>query len=526
MSVAAALNQGAQLLAGGRFHEALGVFTQALRAQPTSVEARIGMARACAGTGDPLTAAAWLSDATRIAPDHAQAAQLLADLLLGQQQYAQALPLYEKLVAAVGAAHRANLLHLGFCLEQTGDIERAASRYREAIALDPGFLEAHVDLAGVLWRLEDFEGSLAHAQQAVAIAPDHPYAVRILGTALLNLNRLREAEPLLRRALQLQPGFALAELDLAFTLLLAGRLEEGWKMYERRWQDRQRLPRPGFFVADREWQGPERHPLQGKTIAVYAEQGLGDVIQCLRYLPRLQAEGAAVRCVVQPELVPLVQASFEGVQCWQPGRPLEAYYHVAAMELPLRYGTNTLEAIPAQVPYLKAPQDRLAHWRERMQAWAGEFKLGIAWSGSQKQVNNRNRAMPLSLLQPVMAVPGVQCFSLQKGEAGPYTDVSIDPRKLVDLTGEWRDFGDSAAMVAQLDLVITVDTAVAHLAGALARPAWVLLPPNADWRWLLEREDSPWYPGMRLLRRGFGEERAAQVARVASQLGDWLQARG
>lgn len=525
MSATAALAQGSQLLAGGRFHEALGVFTQALRALPASVEARIGLARACAGTGDPLTAAAWLSDAMRLAPQDRQPLQLLADLLLGQQQYTQALPLFDRLVTACGAADRANLLHLGFCLEQTGDIAHAADRYREAIALDPDFLEAHVDLAGVLWRLEDFDGSLAHAQRAARIAPDHPYAVRILGTALLNLNRLAEAEPLLRRALQLQPGFALAELDLAFALLLAGKLEEGWKMYERRWQDKQRLPRPGFYVAEREWQGPQQHPLNGKSIAVYAEQGLGDVIQCLRYLPRLQADGASVRCVVQPELVPLVQASFEGVECWQPGRKLEAYYHVAAMELPLRYGTDTLEGIPAQVPYLKAPVDRVAQWRDRMQPWAGQFKLGIAWSGSMQQVNNRNRAVPLSLLQPLTRMAGVQCFSLQKGEAGPYTDVKVGADKLVDLTGEWRDFGDSAAMMEQLDLVITVDTAIAHLAGALARPVWVMLPPNADWRWLLEREDSPWYPTARLFRRGYGEGREEQLARLEARLQAWRRAR-
>jgi tetratricopeptide (TPR) repeat protein len=526
VSAAAALAQGSELLAGGRFHEALAVFTQALRAQPASVEARIGLARACAGTGDALTAAAWLSDAARMAPDNAQAVQLLAELLLGQKQYAQALPLFERLVTGFGAANRANLLHLGFCFEQTGDIDHAARRYREAIALDPDFLEAHVDLAGVLWRLEDFEGSLAHAKRAVEIAPDHPYAVRILGTALLNLNRLQEAEPLLRRALQLQPGFALAELDLAFALLLAGKLEEGWRMYERRWQDRQRLPRPAFYVAEREWQGPQQHPLHGRSIAVYAEQGLGDVIQCLRYITRLQAEGATVRCVVQPELVPLVEASFDGVECWQPGRKLEAYYHVAAMELPLRYGTSTLEAIPAQVPYLKAPADRVTHWRERMQPWAGDFKLGIAWSGSMQQVNNRNRAVPLSLLQPLTEMSGVRCFSLQKGEAGPSTNVKIDAGKLVDLTSEWRDFGDSAAMLEQLDLVITVDTAIAHLAGALARPVWAMLPPNADWRWLLEREDSPWYAGMRLFRRGFEELREEQVARVVDGLRSLLQERG
>jgi hypothetical protein len=147
--------------------------------------------------------------------------------------------------------------------------------------------------------------------------------------------------------------------------------------------------------------------------------------------------------------------------------------------------------------------------------------VGLAWCGTQAQVNNRNRAMPYSLLRPLARLPGLQCFSLQKGDAGPWTDVAPAARELVDLTHEWSDFGESAAMIEQLDLVITVDTAIAHLAGALGKPVWILLGPNADWRWLLEREDSPWYPTARLFRRGFGEDRAAQVARVLQALDEW-----
>jgi hypothetical protein len=309
----------------------------------------------------------------------------------------------------------------------------------------------------------------------------------------------------------------LAELDLAFTLLGAGRFPEGWAMYERRWRDVDRLRRPAFFVPEHEWRGPAAQPARGRTVAVYAEQGLGDVLQFLRYLPRLQAEGATVVGVVQPELVSLIEASFAGVTCLTPQRDLRADLHAALLDLPQRFGT-TLETIPAEVPYLHAPAAQRARWRERLAPWAGQFKLGLAWSGSLAQVNNRNRAMPLSLLAPLLDLPGVQCFNLQKGDAGAATDIAPDPQRLPDLTPEWQDFGDSAAMIEQLDLVITVDTAVAHLAGALGRPVWIMLPPNADWRWLLEREDSPWYPTARLFRRAFGEARSAQVARVVHAL--------
>jgi hypothetical protein len=175
------------------------------------------------------------------------------------------------------------------------------------------------------------------------------------------------------------------------------------------------------------------------------------------------------------------------------------------------------------VPYLKPPQAKVQQWAERMKPWQGRLRVGIAWCGFQGQMNNRNRAMRLSDLQALLSGPGVQCFSLQKSPGGEWTDLQPDPDRLVDLTGEWNDFTDSAAMLQQLDLVITVDTAIAHLAGALGRPTWVMLGPNADWRWLMEREDSPWYPSMRLFRRGFGEARAVQVGRVVRSLEALLQ---
>ena len=513
------LAQGSALLAGGRNHEAMAAFLAAVQADPDSLPARLGLARACAAAGDLASAAAWLSDAMRIAPAAPEPVQALADVLLAQKQYAQADPLYMQLVQGLGPRSAANLLHAGFCREQVGDIDSAAVLYRAALEKEPALLEAHVDLSGLLWRLEDFEGALEHARRAVELAPQHPYALRILGTSLLHLNRLDEAERYLRQALELLPGFPLAQLDLAFTLLLDGRLPEGWRWYETRWRDTARMQRPGFWQSESEWPGPAV-PLQGKAIAVYAEQGLGDVIQFLRYVPRLQALGAQVRCVVQPELVPLVEASFPGVECLVPGRNLNVHTHVALLDLPGRFGTR-LDTIPAQVPYLQPPAAARARWQARLAAWPDTLKVGLAWCGSPQQVNNRNRSMPLGLLEPLWRQPGVQCFGLQKGEAGAWTDVRPSREELPDLTGDWNDFVDSAAMIEQLDLVITVDTAVAHLAGALGKPAWILLPPNPDWRWLLEREDSPWYPTARLFRREAGEDRRAQVARVLAAFEEW-----
>jgi tetratricopeptide (TPR) repeat protein len=460
-----------------------------------------------------------LSDAVRVAPGSAQANTMLGEVLMAQELYGQALPVYQRLYHGLGARDRATLLHYGYCLEMENDVEGAAARYREALAVDPAFLEAHVDLAGVLWRLGDFDGALHHAREAVAIDPNHPHAVRIVGTALLNLARVDEAEQHLRRALALKPDFPLAQVDLAFTLLLAGRYQEGWAAYEQRWNDA-RLSRPPFWQPRTEWPGPSV-PLEGQRVVVYVEQGLGDAIQFLRYLPLLQEQGATVYAAVQPELVRLVEHSFPGVTCRSPDRDLYADWHVALLGLPHRFGT-TLDSIPTRIPYLRPPQEHVESWRQRLAAWDGKFKVGLAWSGMPLHVNDRNRSMHLGLLQPLLAMEGVQCFSLQKGGTGRHADIEPKPGQLVDLTPHWRDFCDSAAMVAGLDLVIAVDTSTAHLAAALGKPVWLLLPPNPDFRWLLDRDDSPWYPTLRLFRRGFGESREQQVERVASALRERL----
>jgi tetratricopeptide (TPR) repeat protein len=547
------LEQGVALLQGGRFHEAVQVFAALLRTMPLSTDPRVGLAQAFAGTGDGWAATAWMSDACRLAPRRPELWHELVRMLVTQQREGEVEPAliaavaanpddrallqtqgerylrrkaYEPALKAYERLHDLKvdepgvLLNYGFCLEHTGAVERAVGMYRKALERKPDFMEAHVDLSGVLWRIEDFHGALAHARKAAEAAPENAYAVRILGTGYLNLNQLDEAERHLRRALGLQPEFTLAELDLAFTLLLAGRLEEGWPMYARRWRDTERMVRPQFYNEQLEWQGPAVQPAKGKRIAVYAEQGLGDVIQFIRYVRDLQADGATVYGVIQPELIALVEHSFPGVECLKGDRVLQADHHVALLDLPMHYGTR-LETIPGGVPYLRAPVDKVQEWALRLPPAEGRLRVGIAWSGSLRQVNNNNRAVRLSQLLPLLEMPQLQCFSLQKGECGVFTDIAPGAPQLVDLTGDWKDFTDSAAMIENLDLVVTVDTSIAHLAGAIGKECWVLLAPNADWRWLLEREDCPWYPTLRLFRRDFGEARARQVARVV----DALQAR-
>jgi tetratricopeptide (TPR) repeat protein len=547
---------GLVLMRLNRAHEAFAKFSQAIRLNPLATDTRIALAQAYLNMNDGWSAAAWVSDACRVSPNNPalwmQLAQLLAaqkrevelepalrsgvaanpknkqlvealaEYYLNRKRYADGAKIYPVLLD-IDPKDPKTLLHMGFCLEHTHQLETSVVRYKEAIALNPDFLEAHVDLAGVLWRLADYTGSLHHAERAVAIDPRHPYAVRIYGTALLHLNRLDEAEVQLRRALEIKPDFPIAIIDLALLLLLAGKFQEGWQVYERRWSDTDRMTRPAFFRPELEWQGPAKQPVNGKRIVIYAEQGLGDVINFVRYAKVLQRDGAQVFCVIQPDLIPLVE-SMQGVICLKPNLNIEADYHVALLELPLHYRTDE-DNVPAETPYLLAPQDKVALWADKMKKWDGKLKVGIAWAGHYIHANHHNRCMPLSEFKPIIEMPGVQCFSLQKSDGERYTDMAVDEHDLVDFCGEWVDFTDSAAMISNLDVVISIDSAVIHLASALGKPTWVTLPPNPDWRWLLDRSDSPWYPTMTLYRRGHTEPKTQQMSRVVQDLAALLATR-
>lgn len=542
------LQLGQLLLRAGELHSAHQALLKLLQLRPElslALQARCELSAACLAASDPHTAAAWLADACRIAPEQPalwlqlarflgaqnraeEAGQALqqglainpeapgllqsaAEHAMQRLDYAAALPLFARLNQLL-PNQVGILLNYGYCQEHCLLLQEAVATYRACLQLDANFMEAHVDLAGLLWRLEDFEGSLAHARRAVALAPEHPYAVRILGTALFQGGQIAEARMHLERSLALKPDFAIASIDLAMLQLLCGELDAGWRTYQTRWNDTARLTRPDFYLPHNEWQGPQAQPLEGKRILIYGEQGFGDVIQFIRYAVPLQALGAEVFCQIPLPLVPLAQR-MTGLQCLLPQQQLHTHYHVALMDLPLH-----LPGEPPPAPYLSAAPAALAQWRGHLQGWQGLFKIGIAWAGNPAHANHHNRSAALSLFAPVLALPGVQCFSLQKSAGGDYTDITPEPAALVDLTPQWQDFMDSAAMISALDLVICVDSAVAHLAGALGTPVWLLLPPNPDWRWLQAGESSAWYPSMRLFRREHGEGREAQMARLLQAL--------
>lgn len=404
----------------------------------------------------------------------------------------------------------ATALHnLGLIAQQTGHTDDALRLMARSLQLAPNAAAWWFNLGEVHRRLDDMPRAAEALRRAVAIKPDYAQAWDTLASALREMGRYDEAMPCLDRALGLRPDLAIIHWNRAIALLLEGRLVEGWAEAEWRLAYtpalRRDFPQPA-------WDGGD---LAGRTILLHAEQGLGDAIQFCRYAPIVAARGGQVVLECQPELADLLATAPGVSQVVRRGDPLPAFdVHCPLLSLPHRFGT-TLQTIPAATPYLAPDPAKVQAWRSRL---AGDVKVGLAWAGSSGHANDRQRSCRLSDFAPLANVPGVTFYSLQKGPAASQAVNHPPGLRLLDPAADLHDFSDTAALVANLDLVISVDTAVVHLAGALAKPTWVLLPFNPDWRWLRERQDTPWYPAMRLFRQRERGSWTSVFERVAAEL--------
>jgi thioredoxin-like negative regulator of GroEL len=413
--------------------------------------------------------------------------------------------------AALALDPDAAALHanLAFALAAGSDVAGAETHYRRAIALAPHELQTYLNLGAMLTARHRPADALAVYDDALAFASASPGLLSNRGMALVCLAREDEAEACYRRALALDPGYRKAAFNLAYLLLRQGRWEEGWMRLESRdWlvpmQDYMRLPR---------WDGGS---LAGRRILVGVEAGHGDMIQFCRYCAQLKALGAArVGVLCHPGLVAL----FGGLRGADEIIPLDRDFDrgawdvwAAPLSLPLHFRT-TVDAVPAALPYLTPDPARASRVAPLLTAASGDLKVGLVWKGNPRFENDAARSLPgLAALAPLLRVPGIRWYSLQKGP-----DEGGVGRGVTDLAPAIEDFADTAALIAGLDLVVTVDTACAHLAGALGKPCWVLLPAwMPDWRWLADRTDTPWYPRvMRLFRQrrdGAWDEVVREVA--------------
>jgi hypothetical protein len=446
---------------------------------------------------------------------------LLAQALHGTGQADAALAALDQLLAQQprdAGAHESR----GNLLMELGRPAEALASFEAALEHGGTSPEALANLAAALLRLGRAQDALVRAEGALALQPVHRQALHAKGNALLNLLRVREAADFSREACRAVPDDADLQWNLAVADLLLGDFDSGWAAHEARWRA------TGFVhgvapavLAGSRWTG--REPLADTTVLLYAEQGLGDTIQFLRYVPRVAAQAGRVLLQVQPALAPLLRSLPANVRLLAPGEPLPPFdRQCPLLSLPHVFGTR-LETVPAEVPYLHADPSEAGAWRERLPGGA-QPRVGIAWSGNPRHANDHNRSIALQEFA-ALAAPGVQFVSLQPQVRESDRAAFRHWPGLHDAGPLLRDFGATAGLLDALDLVITVDTSVAHLAGALGRPAWILLPHAPDWRWMLERSDSPWYPSARLYRQPAPGDWASVLARVRRDLEAWARGR-
>ncbi|OGU10250.1 MAG: hypothetical protein A2075_21610 [Geobacteraceae bacterium GWC2_58_44] len=418
--------------------------------------------------------------------------------------------LYRSLIAAGEPCAVDARINLGAILDQEGRHEEALGEYRQALELGEGNPLALNNMGNSLMKLGRFGEAAQRFRLALLQSPECLEARLALGAALQRGGDAPGAIACFRDMLQLDPSCAEAHWNLSLALLLSGAFREGWQEYQWRWR-RDSFTSPGRGFREPLWDGA---PLAGRRLLVHAEQGFGDTIQFIRYLPMLAAAGGTVLAECQSaSLRPLLERIPGVGAVFVMGEELPPFdLQVPLLSLPHLFGT-TLENLPARVPYLSADPERLAAWRQRMGALDG-VRVGLAWAG--KPVPDPFRSSTLEALAPLGGIPGVTFYCLQLGEGA--AGAGAPGLELVDLTAEISDFGDTAALISHLDLVISVDTSVAHLAGALGKPVWLLLPKAGDWRWLLEREDSPWYPSMRIFRQERQGEWGSVVERLSGEL--------
>jgi hypothetical protein len=393
---------------------------------------------------------------------------------------------------AVAADAGVALYHsnLGEMYRQAGRLEEAISEAGCALALEPRNAAVLNNLGIARYDRDEYDEAAACYRRAIELEPSSPRTHSNLGNALLALGQAAEALPLYRRAVALDPGYVDAHSNLAMGLLLTGDFENGWRELE--WRHR----RPGRSRPDApQWQG---EGFAGKTLLVMAEEGHGDSIHFMRYLPATAARGGNLIVAVHRPLVGLTRQLLPKAEVVPMEERLPRFdLWCPLMSLPRVFGT-TLETVPAAVPYLAGDPAVAEQWRTRLAGSQG-LKVGLVWSGALAYGNNARRAIAAERLAPLLGLQGVSWFSLQVGPRAAELDRL--PAGVVDLSPELTDFAETAGALLSLDLLISTDTSVPHLAGALARPVWVMLAFVPDWRWMLDRDTSPWYPTMRLFRQ-------------------------
>jgi Flp pilus assembly protein TadD len=440
--------------------------------------------------------------ALALEPAHAGAHCNLGVLLAARSQHDEAERMYRRAIELAPSSADA-YTNLGLLLATCDRDEEAERLHRQALALEPESSAIWTNLANLLVKLGRNGEAEQSYKQAIALDPTSPIARTNLGALLADSSRADEAEQAFRQAIALAPDYPRARLNLGYLLLAQGRFAEGWQLHESRYREdlADRATHPPALPFP-QWRGESP---SGKSLLIWPEQGFGDEIQFCRFAPLLKQRGVRELTLVCKRPLEALMKTLDGVDRVinlddaSVAVPPHDYW-TFPLSLPFHCDVE-LETIPAKTPYMHALPERIAHWAARVPR--GGLRVGLVWQGNHRNPNDADRSLPhISTLAPLWSVPGVQFVSLQKGPAETEAREPPPDQPLVHLGAEIADFADAAAIIEQLELLICVDTAYAHLAGALAKPSWVMLPAHkTDWRWLQARTDSPWYPGMRLFRQ-------------------------
>ena len=517
-------NRGLVLCRLRRFEEALANCDRAIAIRPNFAEAHCNRGLALKDLGRLEEALASHDHAIALRDDLAEAHCNRGNVLRELKRFEEALTSCDRAIALKGDFAEAHC-NRGNVLSSLKRFAEALASHDRAIALRDDLAEAHCNRGNALRDLHRLEEAIASYDRAVELQPDLAQAFFNRGMAFEEMERFDAALQSYGRASEIEPGDADVRLNEALCRLLLGDFERGWEQFESRWTTaamrdyRRAFPQPL-------WLGAE--DIAGKTIFLHAEQGLGDTLQFARYVPHLVARGARVILEVQTPLRSLMASLPGNPQIVAGGDRLPDFdLHCPLLSLPLAFHTR-LDTIPGATPYLSAPPDRVTAWRDRLGART-KPRVGLVWAGNpRKELPNLNlidsqRSIAFAALAPLLDVAACSFYSLQKGDdAVKQLRDSAWRDCVIDFTDDLHDFSDTAALIENLDLVISVDTSVLHVAGALAKPVWLLNRHNTCWRWLREREDLPWYPTVRQFRQDWTRDWAPVAARVASALQDFI----
>lgn len=499
-----------------RFSEAARLIERALEQHPDNCVALSNLASALRQGGEHEKAVTVYDRITALTPDNPEVWSGRAVSLIALRRYDEALFSVDRSLA-LKQDHVTALNNRGAVLIQLGRHGEALACLDRLLKIKPDFLDAITNRSLALLGLGRPHHAIAILHDALSRNPRQASLLNNLGISMMALNRHQEALASFDDAISIDPDFVDANWNESLARLTVGDFAEGWRQYEWRWK------RPEFAPHKRQFHLPQwsgEQDIRGRTLFLHFEQGFGDTIQFVRYIKLLEAMGASILLAVPEALRSLMTTSFPDVRVFCGGEILPPFdLHCPLLSLPLALGTTVATIPSADPPYLRVPAEQLEAWRRRLTP-DGDIKVGLVWSGNPAHKSDRSRSFAAADLRALLSLPGFHFYGLQKDVREADVDVMKSLPQIELLGTEFFDFGDTAAVISQMDLVISVDTSVAHLAGAMGKPVWIWLAFAADWRWLVGRDDSPWYPTVRLFREQSVGARAELIERTVAALGE------